>query len=202
MRLDGIRKTSGNAVPKGEEHGRSPEGRGHVPVPAGSSGESLMIVAFAWLAKDYLLTRDVEPRCWFCSAGERATVPGVVTKLDCIAYGAKNRNEYRVEYSYMVNGKTYTGVGYETGLLYLERHAVTVDYVVEDPSCSCVREMRCAADNAMFTIMFGGILLVIGGLLIQSGARRIAHAVWIIEHGVTASGTVKSIVERHIQVWY
>jgi hypothetical protein len=153
----------------------------------------IFICIVAYCGSNYLVTPDVAPKCWFCSASDRAMVPGVVTKLDCIAYGAKNRNDYRVEYSYMVGGKTYTGVGYQTGLLYLEKNAVTVDYMVKDPSCSCVREMRCAADNALFTIMFGGILLAVGVLLVLTGVQRMINAIWVIEHGAIAAATVGEI---------
>jgi hypothetical protein len=192
MKMDGFKKTSGKAAPKARSMGVIAK----IAIMYRSGRiiwGILLVLAFGWLASDYLFTRDVEPKCWFCSASDRATVPGIVTKLDCVAYGAKNRNDYKVEYSYMVNGKTYTGVGYQTGLLYMERHAVTVDYVVRDPSCSCVREMRCAADNAMFTIMFGGIFLVIGVLFIQSGVKRMINALWVIEYGAVAVATVGEI---------
>ena len=192
MRLDGFKQVSGASVPRARIMGA-----GAKIVVMARSGRILwgvlMMAAFCWLAGEYLVTRDVEPKCWFCSASDRATVPGIVTKLDCIAHGPKNRNDYRVEYSYMVKGRTYTGVGYQTGLLYLEKHAVTVDYMVKDPSCSCVREMRCAADNALFTIMFGGVLLAVALFLVQGGARRMVNAIWVIEHGVPAIATVGEI---------
>jgi hypothetical protein len=201
MRLDRFKQVSGASAPKARTMGV-----GAKIAVTYRSGRILwgviMIAVFCWLAGEYLFTRDVEPKCWFCSASDRASVPGIITKMDCIAYGAKNRNDYRVEYSYMVNGRTYTGVGYQTGLLYLEKHAVTVDYMVKDPSCSCVREMRCAADNALFTIMFGGVLLAIALFLVQGGARRLANAIWVIEHGVLATATVKSVTERRIHTWY
>lgn len=201
MRLDRIGNVSGTGTPAARSMGVLPK----IAILYRSARifwGILMMAAFCWLAGEYLFTRDVEPKCWFCSASDRAAVPGIVTKLDCIAYGPKNRNDYRVEYSYMVNGRTYTGVGYQTGLLYLEKHAVTVDYMVKDPSCSCVREMRCAADNAMFTIMFGGVLLAVAVFFVQSGMRKMINAIWVIEHGTLATATVASISEKRVHSWY
>lgn len=192
MRLDRITRRSGEPAAKARSMGVFPK----IAIMYRSRrivwGVIFLVIA-AWFANSYLATPDVEPKCWFCSLGERATVQGVVTKLDCIAYGPKNRNDYRVEYSYAVNRKTYTGTAYETGLLYLEKHSVTVDYSVKDPSCSCVREMRCAADNAMFTVIFGGLLVIAAFLLIMSGVRRMINTIWVIEHGAATGASVGEI---------
>jgi hypothetical protein len=195
MRLDRIKKRSGEPGTKARSMGVLPK----IAIMYRSRRivwGLILLGIVAWFANSYLATPDVEPKCWFCSAGERATVKGVVTKLDCIAYGTKNRNDYRVQYSYTVNGTTYTGVSYETDLSYLEKHPVTVDYSVKDPSCSCVREMRCAADNAMFTIIFGGLLVIVAFLLVLTGARRMINTIWIIEHGAAAAATAGEITRK------
>ncbi len=195
MRLDRIKKISGKTAPKARSMGVFPK----IAIMYRSRrivwGLIIMGVV-AWFAGSYLVTPDVEPKCWFCSAGERATARGVVTKLDCIAYGAKNRNDYRVEYTYTVNGKTYNGVGYETGLSYLEKRPVTIDYSVKDPSCSCVREMRCAADNAMFTVIFGGLLVGIAVFFMLTGIRRMLNAIWVVEHGAVATAAAGEITRK------
>jgi hypothetical protein len=193
MRLDRMKKISGGAAKKARSLGMLRKIAFTYRSRRIVCGAILICVA-AWFANSHLATRDVEPKCWFCFAGERAEVRGVVTKIDCVAYSTKARNnDYRVEYAYTVNGKTYTGVGYQTGYTVLEKHPVTVDYSVKDPSCSCVRDIRCATDNAMFTVLFGIPLIIFAIPLFVSGARRIMRAIWVIEHGAVAGASVGSI---------
>ncbi len=154
----------------------------------------ILLCVVAWFVNNHLATPDVEPKCWFCSAGKQAEVKGVVTKTTCISYSTKARNnEYRVEYAYTVKGTTYTGVGYQTGYLVMEKSPVTVDYSVKDPSCSCIRDIQCAADNALFTVLFGVPLVIVAIPLVMSGARRIMRALWVIEHGTVTGATVGAI---------
>lgn len=193
MRLDRMKKISGGAAKKARSLGV------HRKVALAYRSRRLvfgviLLCIVAWFVNKNLDARDVKPKCWFCSAGEQAEVKGVVTKTECISYSTKARNnEYRVEYAYTVKGRTYTGVGFQTGYIVLEKSPVTVDYSVKDPSCSCVRDIRCAADNAMFTVLFGLPLVILAILLVVSGARRIMRALWVIEHGAVAGATVGTI---------
>ncbi|MBP7734620.1 MAG: hypothetical protein KA369_01480 [Spirochaetes bacterium] len=196
MRLDRMKKVSGGAAKKARSLGM------HQKVALAYRSRRLvfgviLLCVVAWFANNHLAARNVEPKCWFCSAGEQAEIRGVVTKTECISYSTKARNnEYRVEYSYTVNGKTYAGVGYQTGYIVMEKSPVTVDYSVKDPSCSCIRDIKCAADNAMFTVLFGVPLVILAILLIVSGAPRIMRAIWVIEHGTAATATVGTITRK------
>ncbi len=193
MRLDRMKKISGGAVKKARSLGI------HRKVALAYRSRRLvfgviLLCVAAWFGNKHLAARDVEPKCWFCSAGEQAEIKGVVTKITCISYSTKARNNAdRVEYAYTVNGRTYTGVGYQTGYIVLEKSPVTVDYSVKDPSCSCIRDIRCAADNAMFTVLFGVPLIILAIPLVVSGARRIMRALWVIEHGDVAGASVGAV---------
>jgi hypothetical protein len=71
---------------------------------------------------------------------------------------------------------------------------------VKDPSCSCCCD-KCPAEDAMFTIIFGGVLVLIAVFLIQSGVRRILKTIWIIEHGIETSASVGDIARSTRIIW-
>jgi len=50
-----------------------------------------------------------------------------------------------------------------------------------------------AARDAGYTVVLGGAFLVVAGLLIASGARRVRNTVWVIEHGVAAVAEVVEV---------
>lgn len=193
MRLDRMKKVSGGKMEKARSLGILRKFALAYRSPMLVSG-IIFLCVIAWFANKHLVTRDVEPECWFCSVFEQAEIRGVVTKTECISYSMKAKNnEYRVEYAYIVNGKTYTGVGYQTGYTVMEKNPVTVDYSVKYPSCSCIRDIQCAADNAMYTVIFGVPFFILAILLVVSGAGEIMRAIWVIEHGAVAVAAVWDI---------
>ena len=75
MRLDRMKKMSGEPEAKARSMGVLPK----IALMYRSRRivwGVVLICVVAWFAGSYLATPDVEPKCWFCSAGERAKVTG------------------------------------------------------------------------------------------------------------------------------
>jgi hypothetical protein len=155
-------------------------------------GLVLIIAAAAW-ANENILKAGIEPKCWFSMAGDTAMAKGVVTKIEFIALGLKNRNDYKVHYTFVVDGKTYEGASFQEGLVFRKNEAIDVTYSVKDPSCSCGGGVKCPAEDAMYTIIFGGLLLLIAIFLVQSGIKRIFHTIALIEYGTFTTAEVRGI---------
>ncbi|MBP7734581.1 MAG: hypothetical protein KA369_01280 [Spirochaetes bacterium] len=159
----------------------------------------LILIAAFW-ANDNIRKKGVPPKCWFSMTGDTAVTKGVITNIEFIALGPKNNNDYKILYAYSAGGKTYKGESYQTGLIYRKNEAIDVTYSVKDPSCSC-GVAKCPIEDAMFTVIFGGLFALIALLLFQSGIRRMFKAIWIIEHGLTATATVKHVTRSSKIVW-
>jgi hypothetical protein len=155
-------------------------------------GLVLIIAAMAW-ANENIVQPGLEPRCWFSMAGNTATAKGVVTNIEFVSLGPKNRDTFKVHYTFAVGGKTYAGASFQEGLIFRKNEAIDVSYSVQDPSCSCGGGLKCPAEDAMYTIIFGGMLLVFAIFLVQSGVRRIARTIAVIEYGTLGVATVRSI---------
>jgi hypothetical protein len=141
---------------------------------------------------------QVDMQCIPCMTGETSEVQGVITKVEVSSYGAKGYNDYNIYYTYNVNGKVYTGMAADSGkgLGYLENHAVVVDYSVKCYSCSCARDMECLAESALFAVVTGAVLILIGLLWLLSGIRGISGAAAVLQYGELVQGTVTSISEE------
>ncbi len=199
MKLGGFKKISGQAPSKA----RSMNILSKIALQF-TSGKVLIALALVLLVgvwvNDNIRKTGVPPKCWFNTTGETAVAKGVITSIEFISLGVKNQNNFRILYDYNVNGTTYRGVSFQTGLGYRKNEAIEVTYSTKDPSCSCCCG-KCPAEDAMFTVIFGGVLLLIAAFLIQASARRMIRAIWIIEHGAIAAATVRSITRKSKIVW-
>lgn len=84
MKLDRMKKVSGGAAKKARSLGVHRK----VALAYRSRrlvGGVILLCVAAWFVNKNLATRDVEPKCWFCSAGEQAEAKGVVTKTECVS---------------------------------------------------------------------------------------------------------------------
>jgi len=158
-------------------------------------------VAVLGLAYANLFTSGVEPRCWVSMAGDTATTTGVVSQVDFIAGGKKDWHRFRVWYTYAVGGTRHQGWAYHTGPRYREGEALEVTHSRREPSCSCVFS-KCPAEQALFTIIFGGPALLIALLMIRSGAGRIRKTIAIIESGSITSATVGRVADGEATARY
>ncbi len=141
---------------------------------------------------------DVEMKCIPCMTGDTSTTSGKVTKVDVTSYGAKGYNDYKIYYTYRVEGKQYSGIAADSGkgLTYLENHAVVVNYAKKNHSCSCVENMECLAESGLFTIIFGSVLFLTGIIFMMSGMRGIRAVIRVLEHGEIVNATVTGVAEK------
>jgi hypothetical protein len=192
MKMDRFKKSPGHSRSKERTMGILPK----VALMFVSSrfvlGLVLIIAVAAW-ANENILKMGIEPKCWFSMTGDTAMAKGVVTKIEFIALGLKNRNDYKVHYTFVVGGKTYEGASFQEGLVFRKNEAIDVTYSVKDPSCSCGGGLKCPAEDAMYTIIFGGLLLIVAIFLVQSGMKRIFHTIALIEYGTFTTAEVRSI---------
>jgi hypothetical protein len=199
MKMDGFKKISGQAKMKA----RTMNVLRKIPLFF-LSGKIIiaivLILIVAFWANENIRKKNVEPTCWFSMTGETAVAKGVITKVDFIALGVKNQHDYKILYTFQVGGKTYQGESYQTGLIYRKNEAIDVTYSVKDPSCSCGCG-KCPAEDAMFSIIFGGVLVLIAIILVQSGLRRILKTIWIIEHGAITTAMVRNITRSTRMIW-
>jgi hypothetical protein len=199
MKIDGFKKISGQAQSKA----RTMNVLRKIPMIFLSGktiiGLVLILIAAFW-ANDNIRKKGVDPKCWFSMTGETAVAKGVITNVEFIALGVRNQHDYKILYTFPVGGTTYRGETYQTGLIYRKNETIDVTYSVKDPSCSCGCG-KCPAEDAMFSIIFGGVLVLIAIFLIQSGMRRIYKTIWIIEHGAIASAVVRNISRSSRMIW-
>jgi hypothetical protein len=199
MKLDGFKKISGHAPSKTRSMGFLQKMVMICISRRCILALILISIAAVWV-NDNIRKKGVEPKCWFSMTGETATVQGIITKIEFLSLGVKNQHDYKIVYTFPVGGKTYQGESYQVGLIYRKNEAIDVTYSVKDPSCSCGAG-KCPAEDAMFTIIFGGMLVLIAMLLIQSGIRRIFRTIWIIEYGTVTSAVVRNISRSTKMIW-
>ncbi len=194
MKMDTIKKISGRASSK--KRSMNFLSRILFMIMSGKFIMGLLIIAaVAGLVNENIRKQEVESKCWFCMAGGTSEAKGIVTKVEFIKLGFKKMHNYKVFYTYTVNGISYNSVSYQTGLTYRIKDAIDVTYSLREPSCSCGSGIKCPAEDAMFTLFFGGVFVVIALFLIISGIKRILNAIWVIEYGTLASSTVKKIIK-------
>lgn len=140
----------------------------------------------------------VDMQCIPCMTGETSATQGVITKVEVTSYGSKGYNDYNIYYTYTVDGKAYTGMAADSGkgLTYLENHNVVVDYSLKCHACSCARDMECLAESALFTVIAGAILFLIGLVWILFAGRGIRGAAALLRYGEIVKGTVTSVTEE------
>ncbi len=199
MKLGGFKKISGQSPSKARTMGILPKIALQFTSGKVFIALVLMLLVGVWV-NDNIRKTGVPPKCWFSTTGEMAVVKGVITKIEFISLGVKNQHDYRILYNYTANGTSYQGVSFQKGLGYRKNETVEVTYSTKDPSCSCCCG-KCPAEDAMFTIIFGGVLLLIAAFLIQASVRRMIKAIWIIEHGAIATATVRSISQSTRMIW-
>ena len=135
MKLGGFKKISGQSPSKARSIGLLPK-----IVILFISGKIIislvLILIIAVWVNDNIRKKGVEPKCWFIMTGDTSVVKGVITKIEFISLGPKNRNDYKIFYTFQVGEKTYRGESYQEGLIYRKNEAIDVTYSVKDPSCS------------------------------------------------------------------
>jgi hypothetical protein len=154
-----------------------------------------------WLADENIRKPGVAPRCWFSMAGATAEARGAVSQVEFVAGGKRGIHRFRVWYTYDVGGTTYRSMGFYTGPRFREGEALDVTYATREPSCSCAVE-GCPAQEAMFTLMIGGPVLLIALLVVRSGARRMERMIAVIEFGAVTTAAVRSISNRKVIARY
>lgn len=126
----------------------------------------------------------------FQYTGNWSSTTGTVFSAEGTNMSEGNSTVYRHGYRYTVNGQSYTGTAYSTGIGYDDDQEVTIKYNPHHPD----RSLLVGARRAPFGFVVALVLLfpLVGGIMLFFGLRQNIHFLQLLEVGIFTRGELKS----------
>ncbi len=134
----------------------------------------------------------------FRFAGALELVEGTTTSWRELNLSINEETVYETSYSFVVDGRTYSGASYETGYYVPPGQMLPVEYRASNPATSRLQGMR--ASPAGLAVAFVLIIPLIGLVVLRAGLRNGLRARRLLAEGALAHGTLATTEATGAQV--